>query len=213
MRADASGAIITSTAAKRSSLSHSSRSVSTRPAYVGGQCSHGVKSSRTTMPPSSRRSQTFSGPTAEGLPESRNSRENGPLSSSVDQSAATTSTCGSSSKISAAALASLGSSSAVTMRASSRTPERSHAVPTPQPVPNSASVPSRVAANVARRRPVSLRQNETYPAFRETAKARLTTSGSSGGADMRAVFHGGPHVSHRERVAESGATALRSSYG
>ena len=82
-------AIITSTAANRSSLSHSSRRVSTRPAYVGGQCSHGVKSSRTTMPPSSTRSQTLSGPAADGLPESRNSRENGPLSTRVDQSAAT----------------------------------------------------------------------------------------------------------------------------
>ena len=42
-----------------------------------------------------------------------------------------------------------------------RTPERSQAVPTPQPVPNSAIVPARVAASVASSRPVSLRQNET----------------------------------------------------
>ena len=42
-----------------------------------------------------------------------------------------------------------------------RTPERSHAVPTPQPVPNSAMVPPRVAASVASSRPVSLRQNDT----------------------------------------------------
>ena len=84
------------------------------------------------------------------------------MSSSVDQSAASTSTWSSSRKISAAASASFGSSSAVTIRAfSPRTPERSHAVPTPQPVPNSAMVPSRVAASIASSRPVSLRQKET----------------------------------------------------
>ena len=44
---------------------------------------------------------------------------------------------------------------------SPRTPERSHAVPTPVPVPNSAIVPLRVAASVASSRPVSLRQNDT----------------------------------------------------
>ena len=38
---------------------------------------------------------------------------------------------------------------------------RSQAVPTPQPVPNSARVPPRVAASAASRRPVSLRQNDT----------------------------------------------------
>ena len=80
----------------------------------------------------------------------------------MDQSAASTSTSGSSAKISVAALASLASSSAVTIRAfSPRTPERSQAVPTPQPVPNSAIVPSRVAASIASSRPVSLRQNDT----------------------------------------------------
>ena len=42
-----------------------------------------------------------------------------------------------------------------------RTPERSQAVPTPQPVPNSAIVPPRVAARVASSLPVSLRQNDT----------------------------------------------------
>ena len=40
-------------------------------------------------------------------------------------------------------------------------PLRSQAVPTPHPVPNSAMVPSRVAASIASRRPVSLRQKET----------------------------------------------------
>ena len=35
------------------------------------------------------------------------------------------------------------------------------AVPTPQPVPNSAIVPPRVAASAASSRPVSLRQKET----------------------------------------------------
>ena len=50
----------------------------------------------------------------------------------------------------------------MTIRAfSPRTPERSQAVPTPQPVPNSAIVPSRVAASIASSRPVSLRQNDT----------------------------------------------------
>ena len=47
------------------------------------------------------------------------------------------------------------------MAAPPRTPQRSQAVPTPQPVPNSASVPLRVAARVASSRPVSLRQNDT----------------------------------------------------
>ncbi len=154
----------------------------------------------------------MSGPAADGLPESRNSSENGPLSTSVDQSAATTSTWGSSSKISAAALASLASSSAVTMWAPSRTPDRSQAVPTPQPVPNSARVPSRVAARAASRRPVSLRQKETLPALRETAKARLTTSGSSGGADMSAVSHGGPGVSDAERFSKSDAGLAGAAY-
>ena len=74
------------------------------------------------------------------------------------------------------------SSAAVTIRAfSPRTPERSQAVPTPQPVPNSAIVPSRVAASIASSRPVSLRQNDTYPALRETSNARLTMSGRSSG--------------------------------
>jgi len=39
-----------------------------------------------------------------------------------------------------------------------------------------------VAASVASSRPVSLRQNDTNPARRETSNARRTTSGSSGGA-------------------------------
>ena len=46
------------------------------------------------------------------------------------------------------------------MRVPGRTPLRSHAVPTPLPVPNSATVPDRVAASVASSRPVSLRQND-----------------------------------------------------
>ena len=162
MIAEASGAIITSTAVNRSSVSQDSRSVSTRPMKIGGQDSHGVKSSSTTMPPGSIRSTIESTPTAEGVPESRNSSENGPMSCSVDQSAASTSTWSSSAKISCAEPASLASSSADRIRMSpSRTPERSHAVPTPQPVPNSASVPPRVAASAASSRPVSLRQNDT----------------------------------------------------
>ena len=57
-------------------------------------------------------------------------------------------------------------------------------MPTPQPVPNSASVPVRVAASVASSRPVSLRQNDTFPARRDTSNARDTISGTSGGALM-----------------------------
>ncbi len=86
---------------------------------------------------------------------------NGARSRSVDQSAETTSTWSSSSKISAAAVASFGSSSALRIWLPAGTPERSHAVPTPQPVPNSARVPVRVAASAASSRPVSLRQKET----------------------------------------------------
>ena len=37
-------------------------------------------------------------------------------------------------------------------------PLRSQAAPTPQPVPHSAMVPLRVAARVANRRPVSVRE-------------------------------------------------------
>ena len=112
-------------------------------------------------------------------------------------------------------MASLASSSAVTIRASPRTPERSQAVPTPQPVPNSAIVPSRVAARVASSRPVSLRQNETYPALRETANARDTTSGSSGGALMRASLSSWARLSRIvNSMRKSGvAAARRPSYG
>jgi D-3-phosphoglycerate dehydrogenase len=156
-----SSATITSTVVNRSSVSHCSRSTSTRPAYTGGHDEHGVKSSRTTTPPGSTRSMTVSAPLSLGSRASRNSSENGPLSRRVDQSAASTSTRSSSVKISAAARASLGSSSAVRMRLSSRMPLRSQAVPTPVPVPNSARVPDRVAASVASSRPVSLRQNDT----------------------------------------------------
>ncbi|MGB0113340.1 MAG: hypothetical protein WBP59_08995 [Ilumatobacteraceae bacterium] len=155
------------------------------------------------MPPASTRSATESTLISVGSPESRNNSENGPLSSSVDQSAESTSTCGSSAKISAAASASLAFSSAVMIRASPRTPERSHAVPTPHPVPNSAIVPSRVAANAASSRPVSLRQNHTFPAFLDTSNARATMSGRSGEALMWRVFHLGTTVSHREHSVKS----------
>src|SRR3954464_15450993 len=86
-----------------------------------------------------------------------------------------------------AAVARFASSSAERICVPGRTPDRSHAVPTPQPVPNSAMVPPRVAASVANRRPVSLRQNDTYPARRETSKARETIAGTSGGALMHRV--------------------------
>lgn len=71
MRVEASEATITSTVVKRSSVSHSSRSVSTRPWKTGGHSSHGTKSSRTTMPPPSTRSATASTRTDPGSPESR----------------------------------------------------------------------------------------------------------------------------------------------
>src|SRR5205085_4257134 len=80
--------------------------------------------------------------------------------------------------------ASFSSSSAERIIAPSRAPERSHAVPTPHPVPNSAMVPVRVAASAASSRPVSLRQKDTYPARRETSNARETIGGRSGGALM-----------------------------
>src|SRR3954447_23215753 len=76
--------------------------------------------------------------------------------------------------------------------APARTPDRSHAVPTPQPVPNSAIVPWRVAASAASNRPVSLRQKDTYPARRDTSKARATIGGRSGGALMFRVCQTGP---------------------
>ena len=47
-------------------------------ANLVGHDSHGVKSSSPTMPPGSRRSTIESTPTSSGVPESRNSRENGP---------------------------------------------------------------------------------------------------------------------------------------
>ena len=62
IRVEASGATITSTVVKRSSVSHCSRSVSTRPLETGGHTSHGVKSSSTTRPPPSTRSATASTP-------------------------------------------------------------------------------------------------------------------------------------------------------
>ena len=95
------------------------------------------------MPPSADQLGDLVGPRGRGLPASRGTAaRTGPRSSSVDQSAASTSTCSSSPKISAAASASAGSSSAVRIRVSPpRTPERSQAVPTPQPVPNSAMRP------------------------------------------------------------------------
>src|SRR5687768_1922355 len=93
-----SGATITSTVVNRSSTSQCSRSESTRPPYTGGQEAHGVKSSSTTMPPGSTSSATASGPLSLGSRASRNSRENGPRTPSFDQSAASTSTAGSSLK-------------------------------------------------------------------------------------------------------------------
>ena len=51
-----------------------------------------MKSSRTTTPPGSTRSATASAPLSSGSWASRNNSENGPLSRSVDQSAASTST-------------------------------------------------------------------------------------------------------------------------
>ena len=48
---EVSSATITSTLVNRSSLSQSSRSVSTRPRASGGQVGQGVKSSSTIMPP------------------------------------------------------------------------------------------------------------------------------------------------------------------
>jgi hypothetical protein len=51
-----------------------------------------------------------------------------------------------------------GSSSAVMTRVVLGAPLRSQAAPTPHPVPHSAMVPVRVAASVASRRPVSVRE-------------------------------------------------------
>ena len=67
--------VVTSTAVKRSSVSQCSRRVSTRPSVIGGQSSQGVKSSSTTMPPSSTRSAIASTLTSSGSPASRKSRE------------------------------------------------------------------------------------------------------------------------------------------
>ena len=75
MRADASGATITSTAVNRSSVSQVSRRMSTRPAVIGGHISHGAKSSSTTIPPGSTRSATASTLESSGTEGSRNSSE------------------------------------------------------------------------------------------------------------------------------------------
>ena len=114
------------------------------------------------MPPGSTRSAIESTPTSSGSPESRKSSEYGPLSSSVDQSAEQHLDLRVVVEDLGGRVGELGVQlGGEDPRLASRTPERSHAVPTPQPVPNSAIVPVRVAARAASSRPVSLRQNDT----------------------------------------------------
>ena len=86
---------------------------------------------------------------------STNSRENGAYCSSVDQSPDTTSTFPTSANRRCTSSASEVSSSALTMRDPLAAPLDNQADPTPHPVPSSARVPSRDAANAASSRPVS----------------------------------------------------------
>jgi uncharacterized membrane protein YczE len=191
MMREASTSISISTAANRSSVSQRSRTVSTRPSTMGGQKADGTKSSSTAMPPGSSRRATTSMLSMTSR-MSMNSSENGAYCSSVDQSPAITSTLSVSAKIFCTSLASLGSSSALTTRASLGAPLDSHAEPTPQPVPSSASVPVRDAASAASRRPVSLRIEVMKPRCLDRSNVLETSSGTSAGALTRTVFHDVP---------------------
>ena len=181
-RTAASGATITSTVVKRLSISHSCRSVSTRPSYIGGHTADGVKSSSTTKPPGSTTSAMMSRADSFASRASTNSRANGPRSISAVQSAETTSIRSSAANSSATTCASCGSLSAVTIRVLSPAPLRSQAEPTPQPVPSSPSRPVFDAASVASSRPVSFRVELTNPRRPDRLRAADTSGGSSGGA-------------------------------
>ena len=163
MRADASGATITSTAVNRSSVSQSSRRVSTRPvedrrpdlarrevvehhdAARLDQVGDRVDADRRSGVAGVEEEQRERALVAQRRPVGGEHLDLGVVVEDLLRPRRPAS----------------ASSSAVRIRASPRTPERSHAVPTPQPVPNSAIVPPRVAASVASSRPVSLRQNDT----------------------------------------------------
>ena len=203
---------MTSTVVNRSSVSHCSRRVSTRPSETGGQNSHGVKSSSTTMPPGSTRSATASTPTVVGLAgveEEQRERalveQRRPVGGQhLDLGVVGEDLGGRAGQLGVE----LGGEDPGVRRGRR---ERSQAVPTPLPVPNSASVP--LAGRGQRgQQPAGLVAAERHVAGACARRRRRATrsSGRSGGALMRASLRIAAvrGVSHR-RTSLRGTSGVR----